>query len=344
MPQDLVLVTGGTGFVAIHCIVALLNAGYPVRTTVRSLDRKSEVMDMLRHAGHGDAPVDFATADLMSDEGWPAAVAGCRYVLHVASPFHLNRVKHEDELVVPAREGTLRVLRASRDAGVERVVLTSSFAAIGYGHAATRTEPYTEQDWTNINGDDVSPYIKSKAVAERAAWDFLEREGGNLQLASVNPTAVFGPALGPKLSGSVEVMQKMLTGEIPACPRIALGVVDVRDVADLHLLAMTRPEANGQRFLASSGPALQFIELSKMLQSYLGPAGRKLPKRAMPDWVIRLVVLFRADLRETVPLLGRARDTSAAKAEALLGWQPRSIQEALNSCADSIIALGLVKP
>jgi dihydroflavonol-4-reductase len=344
MPEDLVLVTGGSGFVAIHCIVALLNAGYRVRTTVRTLDRKGEVLDMLQRAGLGDAPVDFVAANLMSDEGWATAVAGCRYVLHVASPFHLNRVKHEDELVVPAREGTLRVLRASRDAGVERVVLTSSFAAIGYGHAATRTEPYTEQDWTNINGDDVSPYIKSKAVAERAAWDFLEREGGSLQLASVNPPAIFGPALGPKLSGSVEVMQKMLNGEIPACPRIALGVVDVRDVADLHVLAMTHPEANGQRFLAISGPALQFIELSRMLQAHLGHAGRRLPRRAMPDWVIRLVVLFRDDLRETVPLLGKARDASNEKARTLLGWQPRSIQEALDSCADSIIALGLVKP
>jgi dihydroflavonol-4-reductase len=344
MPQDLVLVTGGSGFIGIHCIVALLNAGYPVRTTVRSLDRQGEVLAMLQRAGiNPEGRITFAATDLMSDEGWPQAVTGCRYVLHVASPFHIRQVKHEDELVVPAREGTLRVLRASRDAGVERVVLTSSFAAIGYGHPGLQTAPYTEGDWTDINGDDVSAYIKSKALAERDAWDFLEREGGTLQLVAVNPTAVFGPALGPKLSGSVEVMQKMLNGESPAAPRLSFGVVDVRDVADLHLLAMTNPAANGQRFLAVAGPSVPFVELSQILRKHLGQRGRRLPTREVPDWIIRIIVLVRPDLRAMVPLLGKRHDATAEKAKTLLGWQHRTIEEALTSTADSLFALGLIK-
>jgi dihydroflavonol-4-reductase len=346
MSEDTVLVTGGSGFIAIHCIVALLNAGYKVRTTVRTLHRSGEVLTMLTRAGIEDpaGKIAFFAADLTADAGWPEAVAGCRYVLHVASPFHLRKVTHEDELVIPAREGTLRALRAARDAGVERVVVTSSFAAIGYGHPADRTEPFTEEDWTNIEGDDVSAYIKSKTVAERAAWDFLANEGGALQLATVNPTGVFGPALGPKLSGSVEILQKMMNGEIPACPRIAFGIVDVRDVADLHLLAMTRPEANGQRFLAVSGPALPFIEVSHMLQKHLGPAGKRLPKHELPDALIKALVIFRSDLSETVPQLGKKRDATSAKAENRLGWRPRSIEEAVCSSADSLLALGLVKP
>jgi dihydroflavonol-4-reductase len=344
MSEDLVLVTGGSGFVAIHCVVALLRAGYRVRTTIRSLDRTGEVLAMLQRAEIDPADrVTFVAADLTSDDGWPAAVAGCRYVLHVASPFWIGKVNHEDDMIVPAREGTLRVLGASRDAGVERVVLTSSFAAVGYGHRRTRTAVYTEADWTDIHGDDVSPYIKSKTIAERAAWDFLGSEGGPLQLASVNPTAIFGPALGSKLSGSVELLQKMLNGEVPACPRLGLGVVDVRDVADLHLLAMTRPEANGGRFLAVSGSAVPFLQIARILRDHLGPAGAKLPTREVPDWIVRVIALFQPELREAVPHLGRMRPVSAAKAEHMLGWQPRSIQEAINSSADSLVALGMVR-
>lgn len=339
--NDLVLVTGGTGFVGIHCIVALLRQGYRVRTTVRSLDRSHEVCEMLIRASLGDTRIEFSTADLTSDIGWPEAVAGCRYVLHVASPFFFGKDEKAMDLTTPAREGTLRVLRAARDAGVERVVLTSSFAAIGYGHA-DRPAPFTEDDWTNIDGDDVSPYIRSKAIAERAAWDFLAREGGNLQLASVNPVGIFGPALGPKLSASVQILQRMLKGEFPGVPRIAFGAVDVRDVADLELLAMTRPEANGQRFLAITGNAVPFIEYANILRKHLGTRGAKLPKRELPDWMIRGFALIRPEAKDLIPQLGKRRQTTSAKAQQLLGWQPRSIEEALNSSADSLFDLGLV--
>ena len=196
MSEELVLVTGGSGFIGAHCILQLLNAGYRVRTTVRSLKREADVRAMLRVGGaEPGESLSFVAADLMSDGGWPEAAAGCRYVLHVASPFPMNIPKHEDDLIVPAREGALRVLRAAREAGVKRVVLTSSFAAIGYGHAPQET-PFNETDWTDVNGKDVSAYAKSKTLAERAAWDFIAKEGDGLELSVVNPVGVFGPPSG----------------------------------------------------------------------------------------------------------------------------------------------------
>jgi len=341
MSSDLVLVTGGSGFVGIHCIAALLRSGYRVRTTVRSLDRSGEILTMLTRAGLPDAEIDIVEAELTHDDGWPGAVESCRYVLHVASPFHIGKVRHEDDMVIPAREGTLRVLRAARDAAVQRVVLTSSFAAIGYGHSE-RAQPFTESDWTDLSGDDVSPYIKSKAIAERAAWHFLAREGGKLQLTSVNPVGIFGPALGPKLSASIEIIQRMLRGEMPGVPRISFGAVDVRDVAELELLAMTRPEANNQRYIAISGQPIPFIEFADILRQHLGPRGAKLPSRQLPDWFVRLFVLFKSDLREVIPQLGKRRPTTSAKASRELGWTSRPVPEALNSSADSLFELGLI--
>ena len=339
--SDLVLVTGGSGFVGIHCVAALLRAGYRVRTTVRSLRQTGDVTAMLARDGlsDGDA-VEFVEADLMSDAGWAEAVRDCRFVLHVASPFFVGGNHSEDDFVIPAREGTLRVLRAARDAGVRRVVLTSSFAAVGYGHADDRV--FTEADWTNTDGADVSSYIKSKTVAERAAWDFIAREGSGMELASVNPVGVFGPALGPKLSGSVEILQRMLKGEMPALPRITFGAVDVRDVADLHLLAMTRPEAAGERFLAISGEPLPFLEYAKILREHLGVRAAKVPKFQLPDWAVKAFVFVRPAMKEVVPQLGKRRLTHSAKAMQVLGWRPRPVAEALNSSADSLIALGLV--
>ncbi len=339
--SDLVLVTGGSGFVAVHCIAALLRQGYRVRTTVRSMDRSHEVCDMLVRAGLADSRIEFAKADLTSNDGWTEAVAGCRYVLHVASPFFFGKNEKELDLTTPAREGTLRVLRASRDSGVERVVLTSSFAAIGYGRPDQEAS-FTEESWTNVNGNDVSPYIRSKAIAEKAAWDFLASEGGALQLAAVNPVGIFGPALGPKLSASVEILQRMLKGEFPGVPRIAFGAVDVRDVADLHLLAMTKPEANSQRFLAISSNAIPFLDYANILRQHLGPRGAKLPKRELADWMIRIFALIRPEAKDLIPQLGKRRNATSAKAQQLLGWQPRSIEEAVNSSADSLFELGLV--
>ena len=243
MSDEMVLVTGGSGFVGSHCILTLLNAGYRVRTTVRSLAKEPEVRRMLATAGADPGEeLSFVAADLGSDDGWPQAVAGCRYVLHVASPFPGRQPKDENDLIVPAREGALRVLRAARDAGVKRLVLTSSFAAIGYGTPAKDT-PYTEADWTDPTGR-VSAYVKSKTLAERAAWDFIDREGGDLELAVVNPVGILGPVLGRNLSTSIELVRRLLSGSLPGLPKTSFGLVDVRDVADLHLRAMVDPAAS----------------------------------------------------------------------------------------------------
>ncbi|HVW69328.1 MAG TPA: aldehyde reductase, partial [Steroidobacteraceae bacterium] len=230
-----VLVTGGSGFIGSHIILQLLAAGHRVQTTIRSLNRAGDVRAMLREGGAepGDRLAFFA-ADLERDAGWARAAAGCDYVMHVASPFPTATPQHEDELIIPAREGALRVLRASREAGVKRIVLTSSFAAIGYGHAPTQA-PFDETTWTDIRGADVGPYMKSKTLAERAAWDFIAREGGGLELSVVNPVGVFGPVLGPDYSTSISLVQRLMAGGMPGCPRLYFGVVDVRDVADLHL-------------------------------------------------------------------------------------------------------------
>ena len=218
--------------------------------------------------------LSFAVADLEKDAGWPAAVAGCDYVLHVASPFPATVPKHDDELIIPAREGALRVLRASRDAGVKRVVLTSSFAAIGYGHPP-QSKPFDETDWTNPEEPGTTAYVKSKTIAERAAWDFISKEGGGLELSVVNPVAVFGPVLGPDYSTSVLIVQRMLDGAIPGCPKLLLGVVDVRDTVDLHIRAMTHPAAKGERFLAVAGDFMSILEIAKVLKEHMGAAARR---------------------------------------------------------------------
>ena len=239
-----VLVTGGSGFIGAHCILQLLAAGHHVRTTVRSLKREADVRAMLRAGGAepGDR-VSFFAADLESDLGWPEAVAGSEYLLHVASPFPPTVPKNEDELIVPAREGTLRVLRAARDAGVRRVVLTSSFAAIGYGQKP-QDRAFDETNWTDPDGPGIQPYAKSKTLAERAAWDFVAREGRGLELAVVNPVGVFGPVLGPDYSTSILLVQRLMDGAMPGCPKLYFGLVDVRDVADLHLRAMGACQAS----------------------------------------------------------------------------------------------------
>jgi len=261
-----VLVTGGSGFVAGYCILQLLAADYDVRATVRNLERGNEVRAILRHAGVDPGErLSFVAADLQADAGWPEAVAGCEFVLHVASPFPAAVPANEDELIVPARDGTLRVLRAARDAGVKRVVLTSSFAAVGYGHKP-REAPFDESVWTDLEAGGIAPYPKSKTLAERAAWDFIAAEGGGLELAVVNPVVVLGPLLGPDHSTSVGFLKRMLDGGLIGCPRLSFGVVDVRDVASLHVAAMTQAGARGERFIAVAGDFLPMLEIAKILR------------------------------------------------------------------------------
>jgi nucleoside-diphosphate-sugar epimerase len=338
-----VLVTGGSGFVGSHCILKLLDAGHTVRTTVRDLKRESDVRAMLKEGGAepGDA-LTFAAADLEKDDGWPEAVAGCEYVLHVASPLPPGLPKHEDELIVPAREGTLRVLRASREAGVKRVVVTSSFAAVGYGHPPQQA-PFDESDWTNVDGDDVYPYVKSKTLAERAAWDYVNGEGGAMELATVNPVAVLGPVLAADYSTSLLLVQKLLDGEFPGCPKLWFGVVDVRDVADLHVLAMTHPAANGERFLAIAGEFVSILDIANVLRERLGEAARRVPKRQLPNWMVRLAAFTDPAVKQVLPELGRYKNATNEKAKRLLGWTPRPVEDCIVATAESMQRLNLLK-
>ena len=339
-----VLVTGGSGFIGSHALLQLLEGGYEVRTTVRGLDREPKVRDMLRTGGiePGDR-LSFAVADLEDDAGWRDAVEGCEYVLHIASPFPATIPDHEDDLIVPARQGALRVLRAAREAGVKRVVLTSSFAAIGYGHEP-RDEPFDETSWTSLDGRAVTPYVKSKTLAERAAWDFVSGEGEGLELAVVNPVGVFGPVLGPDYSTSIMLIQRLLDGAMPGCPQLSFGVVDVRDVVDLHLRALTHPEARNERFLAVAGRSMSIRDMALALRERLGEAARRAPTRELPNWLVRLVALVNPEVRAFLPELGRHKHATSRKARDLLGWDPRSREDAIVATAESLIRLDLVKP
>jgi nucleoside-diphosphate-sugar epimerase len=336
MSDGLVLVTGGSGFIGAHCIKRLHEDGHRVRTTVRSLAREQEVRDLV-----GDGPLEVVAADLTDDAGWGEAVAGCAHVLHVASPFPLGQPKHEDELIVPARDGALRVLRAARDAGVRRVVLTSSFAAIGYGHGHP-DKVYDETSWTDVDGPGVSAYAKSKTIAERAAWSFTEAEPGAPELAVVNPVAVLGPLLGRDPSTSIELVKRLIDGSMPGTPKVAYGIVDVRDVADLQVRAMTAPEAAGQRFIAMGEDFRWISEMGQWLRDALPARAKKIPKRDLPSPLVRLASVFDAPLRQLTPELGVRKRATNEKARRLLGWTPRSDRDAVVATAESLLALELV--
>ena len=338
-----ILVTGGSGFIGSHCILQLLAAGHQVRTTVRSLKREGDVRALLKEGGAepGNRLSFFAT-DLEKDAGWAEAIAGCDYVLHVASPLPPSVPKHEDELIVPAREGTLRVLRASRDAGVKRVVLTSSFAAIGYGHKEQEA-PFNETTWTNLNGEFVPPYQKSKTLAERAAWDFMANQAGALELSVINPVGVFGPVLGADYSASILLVQRLMDGAMPGCPRLHFGIVDVRDVADLHIRAMTHPAAKGERFLAVAGDFMSMLEIGKVLRARMGAAAKRVPIRQLPDWLVRIASMRDPALKLITPELGKRKNATNEKAKRMLGWAPRSNDEAIVATAESLVRLGLLK-
>jgi dihydroflavonol-4-reductase len=334
------LVTGGSGFVAAHIILQLLAAGHQVRTTVRHAGRKSDVLAMLREGGAASTDrLSFLVADLTRDAGWDEAVAGCDYVLHVASPL-VSHVKDENELVLPARDGTLRVLRAARDGGVKRVVVTSSFGAIGYGHAP-QTAPFDETTGSVLESEEAQPYIKSKTLAERAAWDFIAREGGGLELSVVNPVGVFGPVLGPDFSGSIGIIKALLDGAMPAAPKIYFGLVDVRDVANLHLRAMTATVARGERFLAVAGETLSMWQIGQVLRRRMGKSAARVPRFVAPNWLVRLAARRAPELQDALPMLGKARRASSAKARDLLGWTPRSNEEIIVATAESLVRLGL---
>lgn len=344
--ETLVLVTGASGFLGSYCIIALLNAGYQVRATVRSLSKSSAVKVSLARGDIPESSLDrlsFVAADLSNDEGWGQAVSGCTYVLHIASPFPATLPKHEDDLIIPARDGTLRILKAAKAAGVKRVVITSSFAAIRYGYPP-QSAPFTEESWTNASHPSVAPYAKSKTIAERAAWNFIRSpEGQDLELSVVCPVGIFGPVLSEDFSTSIILIQRLLNGDLPGCPNLVFGVVDVRDVASLHLLAMTNPAAAGERFLASSPPSMTVQEIAITLKQRLPKEAKRTRTRLLPDFLLRIIALFDAEVASVAPQLGKKSDSTNEKAKRVLGWKPRNREDAIVATAESLVKLGLVK-
>ena len=333
-----VLVSGGSGYIGSWCVIGLLERGYAVRTTVRDLRREGEVRAIVARQVDPGNRLSVHAANLTSDEGWDAAIDGTQYVLHVASPLGVPPPKNPDDLIRPARDGAVRVVGAAIKAGVTRVVMTSSVAAMARPSYIGDWES-DETVWTDPDDPGADAYVKSKTIAERAAWDLIKASGGATSLAVVNPALVLGPVLGPDFSDSVQVIQRMLSGKIPGLPRLSFNIVDVRDVADLHIRAMTDPAAAGQRFIAA-GEFAWMADLAAMLRARLGLDAAKVPTAKAPDFLLRLVSLFDRDLQAVTAGLGRKRTFTSTKAQSLLGWQPRPMEETVLDCARSLIAAG----
>jgi nucleoside-diphosphate-sugar epimerase len=330
-----VLVTGGSGFLGGWCIVELLRQGYRVRTTVRDLAREAEVRAAVGTQVDAADRLTVLAADLLDDAGWADAVNDCDYVLHVASPFPPVQPKDPDELIVPARDGTLRVLEASLDAGVDRIVVTSSVAAITGSGKPVHGRPLAEEDWSDPDNPRLSPYARSKTIAERAAWDFMRERGATEKLATVNPGAIVGPVLSNDRSFSLQAIERLLNG-MPGVPRIGFSFVDVRDVADLEIRAMTAPEAGGGRFVAVES-FRWMAEVAAVLRDRMGDAAAKVPTRTVPNLLVRGMGIFDPGIRSIVGQLGKRNELSSEKAKTLLGWSPRPIDDTVVECAQSLL-------
>jgi nucleoside-diphosphate-sugar epimerase len=335
-----VLVTGGSGFLGGWCIIELLKRGYTVRTTVRNPARERDVHAAVESQTGPGQHLTVHAADLMSDEHWPNAIEGCDYVLHVASPFPPKQPKNPDELIVPAREGTLRVLRTSLDHGVKRVVVTSSVAAIRLSRGSEK-RPLNEDDWTDPDADGLTPYIRSKTIAERAAWDLVKERGDEDRLAVVNPGAIIGPTLSDDTSYSLQAIGRLLDGG-PGVPRLGFTFVDVRDVADLEIRAMTSPEAGGKRFIAADR-FLWMADAGQILRDRLGDRASKVPNRTIPNLLVRTLAIFDKDIRSVLGGLGKRRELSSQRARDTLGWSPRPIEDSITDTAESLIVHGVAK-
>ncbi len=332
------LVTGGSGYIAGYIMRQLIGEGWTVHTTIRDLAHEQSVRDVL---AVDNARLKFFAANLLSDAGWAEANARCSHVVHVASPLARKNPKNDDELIIPARDGALRALRAAKAAGVKRFVMTSSIVAIAYGHG-NKEQTFTEADWTNIDSPDAYSYVKSKTIAERAARDWIAAEGDGMEYVSVNPSLVLGPIMSGDFSLSLESVKKLLEGSLLGCPDIAAGIVDVRDVADLHVRVLTAPNMAGERFIAS-GPSLKMIEIARILKSGLGAEGRKVPMRRLPDFLVRLSALFDPLIKQVTGELGKVRRMDASHANEVLGWLPRPAADSIIDTARALIDHGVVK-
>ena len=334
-----VFVSGGSGYIAGWLIRELVAQGWRVHTSVRDIAREAELRQRLAVDA---AQLRVFAADLRADAGWAEALCGCSHVAHVASPLPGRWVKTPNDLIVPAREGALRVLRAARAAGVQRFVMTSSVAAIVYGRGRG-VHHFSEADWTPDDCSGASPYTLSKTLAERAARDWVAREGQGLEFCTANPAVVLGPVWGPDHSSSIALVKKLLDGGMPGCPDLGFGIVDVRDVAELHLRLLTAPGMAGERFIAS-GPFMKVIDIARVLREQLGDQARRVPTRRLPDWLVRLAARFDPLLRTAVGELGAERHTDADHARERLGWVPRPAEQTIVDTARSLIDQGLVRP
>jgi len=332
---ETVLVTGGTGFVAGWCIVELLRQGSVVRATLRDMSKARAARTAVASTGVPVERLSFLPADLTSDKGWDTAMMGCDYVLHVASPLGRDASRDRDALVGPARDGTLRVLHAATAAGVKRVVMTSAATAA----CSQRDTSFVSDEtiWADPDDSRFDAYRRSKILAERAAWDFMARSGGKTEFTTILPGAVFGPVLTMENLGSVQLIQRLLDGRLPGIPRIGLWVVDVRDLADLHVRAMTSPEAAGERFLAV-GDFMWMEDIANTLRAQLGARAAGVPTRRLPDAVVRFMSLFLPPLRTFTAELGRKTATSSDKARRVLGFSPRPAVSTVIDCARSLMA------
>ena len=333
-----VFVSGGSGYIAGFLIRQLIAEGWTVHTSIRDLGKEAAVRASL---AVDDSKLKFFAADLTSDAGWAEAMAGCSHVAHVASPLPSNAPKSDDELIVPARDGALRALKAAKAAGVKRFVMTSSMAAIAYGHGRSKSV-FTEADWTDPTSPDAYAYVRSKTIAERAARDWVAAEGGDMEFVTVNPSLVLGPLQSGDFSTSLEAIKKLLEGSMPGLPNFGFGIVDVRDVADMHVRCLTMPDMAGERFICS-GPFLMMADVAAILRDGLGTQGRKVPRRKLPDWVMRLVGRFDPVVRQVLGELGNVRDTDISHARTKLGWNPRPPEESILDTARDMIRLGIVK-
>ena len=339
MASRIVLVSGGSGYIAGFLIRQLVAEGWTVHATVRSLARESAVRKLL---AVDDSRLRFFAADLNADAGWAEAMAGCSHVAHVASPLPAGMPKDANELIVPARDGALRALRAAKAAGVRRFVMTSSVAAIAYGRGRG-THHFTEADWTQLDKPGLTPYVQSKTVAERAARDWVAKESGGIEFCTINPSVVLGPVWSADYSASVIIVKKLLDGSMGACPDIGFGVVDVRDIADLHVRALNAPGMAGERFIAS-GRFMKLREIAAVLRAELGAQAHRVTTRNMPDWLVRVVARFNPLAKAVVGELGSVRHQDASHAKAVLGWATRPVEQSIADTARCLIDLGIVKP
>ena len=331
--MEKVLVTGGSGFIALHCIDQLLEKGFMVRTTIRSESRKDEINKAMDKYPNLDQNLEFHICDLLKDEGWEAAVDGCDYVLHVASPFILEVPSDENVLIKPAVDGTLRVLNACSRAHVKKVVLTSSVAAVAYGHGEEKT--YDESDWSNTGEDSgITPYAKSKTLAEKAAWNFVEEldTDKKFDFTVINPVGVFGPMLTSDIGTSNSLVSRLINGELPACPATHMGYVDVRDVAKAHVFSMLNSSTNNKRIIVSESEMF-FVDVGRILNE----AGfKKSPTKQMPNWLVKFLAIFIKELSGVTKSLGRRVDTDKSLAKSLFDWQYISAKDSILDTANQL--------